>query len=359
MGFGKLIHLEIMMKKHPTLAWFCKFVGASILAFIMLNEFCVIYYNYPVHTPTDTGATDYVWDKNFRYSVATEGFGSGTMDSMGYNNSFPHDMNKGIDILIMGSSHMEAYQIAQNDNTTYVLNDLLHSNGSDDFAYNIGISGHDFLRCSSNFENAIKTFSPTKYVVIETNSVSFDQDAVDKALAGTYPKIPSHDNGIIGMLQRLPYLRLSFQQLQSFMGRSGEGAADTALTDQGHASVITQQYQDSFLQLLQKLSNTAKAHSVKLIILYHPQTAFNKDGSMRIETSTNYLALFKASCQTNGIIFADMSEHFLATYQNQHIVPYGFSNTAVDLGHLNKNGHRMAAELLYSLLPKSAAEVTK
>lgn len=345
------------MRKKRKLLGLIRFAGALVTAFIFLNSFCLIYFNVAIHMPSDTGATDYVWEPNKFYACAKEGFAYGITDGNGYNNSFPHRQDQGIDILVMGSSHMEAFQVAQDENATYLLNKQLKDSGNNDYAYNIGISGHDFLRCASNLTNALNTFKPTKYVVVETSGVSFSASDVDAVLAAAYPKIASHDAGIIGFLQRFPFLRLTYQQLEGFIGLNAEnGAADTAAQDAAQ-TCMTPSYRESFIQLIQKIADNAKSNSVRLIIVYHPQISFNSDGSMIIYTNPDYLKLFKDTCAANGIIFADMSDKFLSEYQARHIVPYGFSNTAAGVGHLNKDGHRMVSEKLYDIITQNESGV--
>lgn len=40
----------------------------------------------------------------------------------------------------------------------------------------------------------------------------------------------------------------------------------------------------------------------------------------------------------------DVSEKFKELYDDKHIFAYGFNNTAVNSGHLNKYGHKIIAE---------------
>lgn len=343
------------MKNYGKQLWFLRFIGAFILAFILLNIFCLIYFNVAVHRPTSTGATDYVWESNKFYASAKEGFAFGITDKDGYNNIYPHKQDQKIDILVMGSSHMEAFQVSQDENATYLLNKQLHDRGNNDFAYNIGISGHDFLRCAANLSSALNTFKPTKYVIIETGSVSFSESSVDAVLNGSFPKIASHDEGIIGCLQRIPYLRLIYQQLESFIGINE--AADTVAEDSAQTIEVTPSYTESFNRLIQEVSETAKKASVKLIVIYHPEILLNADSSLHIDTNPDYLKLFSNACSANGVIFVDMSNKFLSEYQSQRIIPYGFSNTAVGVGHLNKDGHRMVAEMLYQVIAEDETGV--
>ena len=97
------------MRNKNVLVWILKFIGASCLVFIIMTGFCFFYYNPGVHITSKTGASDYVWESGKFYSRGNEGFACGVIDDNGYNNSYPAEGN--IDILLMGSSHMEAFNV--------------------------------------------------------------------------------------------------------------------------------------------------------------------------------------------------------------------------------------------------------
>ena len=136
-----------------------------ILSFLILNVVCFFYYNVPVHSESESGSTDYVWEKSKFYSKGTEGFAFGTTDEKGFNN-LSAENSVSPELLIMGSSHTEAFNVAQNENYAYLLKELMNENGMEWNTYNIGVSGHTITTCLNNFENAISEFEPTKYVVI-------------------------------------------------------------------------------------------------------------------------------------------------------------------------------------------------
>ena len=56
-----------------------------------------------------------------------------------------------IDVLVMGSSHMQGFQVMQKYNTANVLSEL-----SGRIIYNIGMGGHGLPVCISNLEAALK-----------------------------------------------------------------------------------------------------------------------------------------------------------------------------------------------------------
>jgi hypothetical protein len=62
------------------------------------------------------------------------------------------------------------------------------------------------------------------------------------------------------------------------------------------------------------------------------------------------LSEFSSACDQNGFTLINMAQSFLQTYDKDHVLPYGFINTAVGTGHLNKYGHRMIAQELLSAI---------
>ena len=319
-----------------------KVLLSGIFAFIILTAFCFFYYNVPVHNVAADGVTDYRWESNVFYSRGTEGFAWGKTNNEGYVNL--HDFNEGeqIDILIMGSSHMEAYQVALNESVATRLDEML----SKDSVYNIGISGHNFLTCACNLEAAINKYRPSKYVIIETNRVNFDGDDLIKAIEGNVKEISSHTEGILGFLQKNQYLRLIYLQLQNY--RKKTSAVDS---DESPDVIVNNTNDAEALDtLLSKLNSISIGGNVQLIILYHPSVKINTDGGLQFIEDSYSVEQFGKSCMDNDILFVDMSERFLQEYESRHILPYGFANTTIGSGHLNRYGHAMIADALYELM---------
>jgi hypothetical protein len=155
-----------------------KFILAGITAFLLLNIFCFVYYNMPVDITTETGTTDYVWEKHAYYSKMTEGFGYGRMNNEGFNNLQDYNAQP-VDILVMGSSQMEGTNVPQNKTTTALLNELF--NGQK-YVYNIGISGHTFPHIVNNIETTIQYYNPTEYLVIEIGSMQCDIQDLERSV---------------------------------------------------------------------------------------------------------------------------------------------------------------------------------
>lgn len=324
----------------------CKIALSGILAFIVLTAFCIFYYNVPVRAENKDGSTDYKRIPNAFYSRATEGFAYGKTNNEGFVELIDYDENTPpIDVLIIGSSHMEGLEVALKDSVTGVL-------GRQKTVYNLGTSGHTFITCCGNLEAAAKKYRP-KYIVMETGDCLFSDSTLTEAVNGTTPEIPAQTGGIVGLLQRNQYLRLVYAQIGNYMGNSdNEQNGDT-----GNAAPAEEEKTDDrksndelLSALLQKISAIARQYNSKLIIVYHPGTFVRNDGSLYLTGNKTAADQFGKACRSNGIYYLDLSDRFTREFKENHRLPFGFANTPVGLGHLNKYGHAMMADELYKLI---------
>ena len=119
--------------------------GAGIVSSVILTAFVFIYGFSGIHITNKTGATDYKWESCQLKTTMTEGFSWIRLDDNGFNN-LDGVFSLEPDILIMGSSHMEAVNVEKRKSTSAVLSELLPSYS----IYNIGVSGHDIYHCAKN-----------------------------------------------------------------------------------------------------------------------------------------------------------------------------------------------------------------
>ena len=293
---------------------------------------------------TSISSFDLEWKPNSFYSRGTEGFAFGKINNDGYNNAFNYSNNMKIQVLIMGSSHMEAYQVQPNESTAGLLNSMLGSNT----VYNIGVSNHTFLTIANHLQNAIQKYKPTKFIIIETSSIAFKEQDLRNVLNGTFEEIPLKNNQyLLSILQKNQFLRLAYKQSRELINNSETNTKDIEKTN----TVNNNDNSKTLLnELLFKMSNSVSISGIKLIIVYHPKTTINADGSLQLSNNSQDLTSFKEMCQKNNIYFLDMSERFLEEYNDKHILPYGFTNSSIGSGHLNKYGHKMLAEELYKTM---------
>lgn len=329
--------------------FFClKVAAAGIAAFISLNILCFFYYNVPVHESSETKSTDYTWQTNKFYSRGTEGFALGVTDKNGFNNLKTFEKNE-IDALVMGSSHMEAFNVAQNKNTVALLNSKSTESGLNFNFYNVGISGHTLVKCLYNLENAICEFSPQEYVVIETQSVRPSAEELKEALENKLAPIASHNEGIIGELQKLPYLRLVYTQIKN--AKETESTEETKQTKKENGDAT-----ESYVllnELIQKSAKVCNENGVKLIIFYNCTIEIDEQGNVSERKDIEDVNDFGEICKNNNVIFVDMYDAFKDNYIETYKLPRGFSNSKAGTGHLNEEGHRVISEKIFDVISKA------
>lgn len=318
---------------------YLKYIGkviiAGILALILLSVFSYVYSFSGLHVYNESGATDYKWMPHQYKSNMTEGFSWLRMDANGFNNASAH-MDNDIDILLMGGSHMEAVNVAPNENTGYLLNEML----PDKVTYNIGMSGHTIYTCVQNLRDALNEYDPSDYVIIETNTIHMDEESVNAVISDMYPEIPSYDSGWIYAIQKnMPIVKSLYKQIDIWRSQGTAGAVNIADIEQEDNS-------EPARTLLHEVSSTANDKTVTPVIIYHPTVSVDEDGSVAVPDADDYRDCFARMCADEGIIFVDMTDDFVSLYEEQHILAHGFVNTRAGVGHLNRYGHEAAAKVL-------------
>ena len=73
----------------------------------------------------------------------------------------------------------------------------------------------------------------------------------------------------------------------------------------------------------------------------------DETGAGYTETNPADLAAMETACRENGIQFVNLTDSYLAGYNVQHKLPYGFANTSPGSGHRNAWGHGLFAQAVY------------
>lgn len=314
-----------------------KLLISGVLSIVILSLFTMGYFYSGVHIKSFNGATDYTWESGQFASNMKEGFSWIRFDSNGFNNAYKEKSFDDIDILLMGSSHMEGFNVGSSQNTGYLLNDLL-----DESTYNIGISGHTIYTCIKNIENAVAVYNPSEYVIIETDKIVLAEEKMREVLSGEYETIKSYDGGLLYTLQKkLPVIKTLYKQITSW---KTEKKIDEDIFS------YSEEYMGTLEAFLGKAVAPVNSIGDKLIIFYHPTTELDESGKLTNTTNSEALMAFKKACEDNNIIFVDMTDDFERLYEEKSILPYGFINTEVGKGHLNKYGHKVIAEKLAKVI---------
>jgi hypothetical protein len=199
---------------------------AGILAFLILNVLCFAYYNVPVLFPSETGVTDGHLESGVYYARAVEGYGYGKLNNEGFNN-FDDYYSQNIDVLLMGSSHMEAMQVAQAGTTSAILNKMF--NGKQ-YVYNIALGGQTIAGTIKRFEKAVCYYAPKTFAVIETYELEIPIGDLEAIAQGQFeqiipPRLVSGSNPVrrlmgrlqYSILRKMPYIRLLSYQINTVM----------------------------------------------------------------------------------------------------------------------------------------------
>ena len=319
-----------------------RFLLAGCTAILFLTLFCAVYYRWPVHLPNPNQNTDYIWQPGFHWMLMSEGISWGKIDDAGFNNlQVMDDPN----VLILGSSHMEAKNVRQDQNTAYLLQQKL---GPDYRVYNMGISGHFFSKICQYLPQNLQLYdTPPRYVILETTDLELTQADVDQILNHTVEFTPSYTEGLIAALQKNYFFRQAVYCIQhGWLDQLMPPKSDpSAVPAAAHLSDPSESSSAPYDRLFSYMDDLQKQYDTRLIIVYHPYSSNQQDGTVVMDPSS-FTQVFSDSCQKHHIQFVDMTDAFSVMANQEHKLAHGFITGTPGQGHLNKYGHSAIAEAL-------------
>lgn len=323
-----------------------KTVLAGLAALVILSALMLGYYFMPLRENNPKQNTDYVWAPNTLWASLTEGVSYGVTDADGFIN--PEVINNP-DILFLGSSHLQAMNVMPEENMCALLNKRFNGEYR---AYNMGISGHTIYKVIQYLDASLKIYQKApKYIIIETSDVALSESAVAQALSGEVKKTEVVDTGMIAQLQKVPYFRQMYHQLDNGMlkmllpdnKKKPDGAAANTVQAVNQKPAIDEKPYEEMLGYLQK---PEKEYNTQIIVMFHPFEIINADGTIGF-SQADYAKVFSRYAEKHDIGFVDMTNDFEKMYYEEHHVPHGFATGETGVGHLNKYGHAVIAESLY------------
>lgn len=318
-----------------------KTILAGIVAVLILSGLFTCYLTMPVHIENENGNTDYVWPAGSVWLKMTEGISVGRFDENGYNNV---SVVKNPDVLILGSSHMEATNVMQNETVSYLLNEILDDRYT---VYNQGISGHHFLKVCKYLANSLSLCERTpRYIVIETSKTTFTDTEIELLINDQIDYTQSNSTGIVASLQKFSFLRLLYNQLDGglldlFMSQDNGLESNDVIEE----TISTESYK----KLFDYIDSSLGAYDTQVIIFYHPTEKLQKDGTVLYETEVG-TEVFAEKCKEYGYIFVDMTEDFYDMYDESYRLPHGFTTGLIGSGHLNADGHAAVANRIAEVI---------
>ncbi len=327
---------------------FGKFLLAGITACAIISIILCVYSLTPVHIENPEKNTDYIWEPNSRWVTMTEGIGGGKYDANGFNNV---KVIENPEIIIVGSSHVEGRNVTQKENMSYLLNDMLEGKTE---IYNMGISGHHFYKTCQYIPASLDRFEVTpKLVLVESAIVNLSKDQVEAAINGTVEFSPSHSEGLIFWLQKIPILRVLYSQMEDglfdlFLPEfQQQPVVNTVVEGNGEKQINIDL--EAYELIFDYLASIEEEYNTQIVIFYHPEEVLEKDGTISFKNN-ECSSVFAAEASKKGIDFIDMQSYFETMYYEEHKVPHGFVTGKAAYGHMNADGHSAIADVLYDVI---------
>jgi len=93
------------------------------------------------------------------------------------------------------------------------------------------------------------------------------------------------------------------------------------------------------------VQSLSRRTSVPVVFLYAPRVPYIDSGQIiRDHPARDHALRFAEICRHNGSDFIDLTDRFVAFYDETGQFPIGFANSQYGKGHYNKYGHRLIAE---------------
>lgn len=329
---------------------FGKFLLAGITACAIISIILCVYSLTPVHIENPEKNTDYIWEPNSRWVTMTEGIGGGKYDANGFNNV---KVMENPDIIIVGTSHVEGKNVTQKENMSFILNDMFEGKHE---IYNMGISGHHFYKTCQYIPASLDRFEVTpKLVLVESTIVELSKEQVEAAINGTVEFTPSHSEGLIAFLQKIPIFRVLYHQMEDglFDLFMPELQATTVVNQVPEVNVQTQVNVDleAYELMFDYLASIEEEYNTEIVIFYHPEEVLEDDGTISFKNN-ECSPVFASEASKKGIDFIDMQSYFEKMYYEEHKVPHGFITGKAAYGHMNADGHSAIADVLYDVIVK-------
>ena len=323
-----------------------KWVLAALVAIIILNIVCFVYHRPVGWIERTNSSTNWIWDPGKLVVWGKEGYGIHRVDNRGYVNEDKPLINNGY-ILIMGASHSQGLHVRQGERYSDLLNSML---GYDNElgVYNVAQDGQTLDQMITNFAALTKEFPDSKAVVIEiyrTDYSKFKFDFDEGGLIQTSFDYKNVGQNVRNRLSNSKKASIAIKEYLPVINLIKEQMIDKIDMDCRKNDELAESEPSCTYEQLNKAFNTLREeYSGNIVVIYHPYTNIREDGSVSLDED-EYKAEFIACCNSNGIDFIDASERTLELMENGTAI-YGFANTQLGKGHLNKNGHKLLAEML-------------
>ena len=334
-----------------------KFLGAGIVAFGILCGLSSLYYLEPMHQPSKLKNTDFVWPAHAPWIQMLEGISWGRFDGWGFNN--PEVISQP-DVVVLGSSHMEAKYVRQDQLLSCQLEKLL---GDGTTVYNMGISGCHLPQTLQYLPQTLEAFSAAPgLLLIETHDLTLSQEQIDQILSGEVPSIFENASPLKQKIMGLPYLRLLAYQknvgLLNVLNPPRKPEDPGVFTPPGEPLSPDSPEGKRYDPLFSWLKQLQDSYGVEILFFYQPTEELQKDGSV-FYPQDPMVRVFAEKCRENGMGFLNLTDEFEKIYHRDHLLPHGFTTGKIGTGHLNAVGHQAIAHAVFDWIQKEGISLCR
>lgn len=182
-----------------------------LIAVVFCSVFALLWNHEGGHTSAIGDVASYSYDGQQYISNMNEGISFLVTDKNGFNNKVTFDR---VDSLVLGSSHVLAVEVMQDENMTSLLNEFAICGN----AYSIAAAGQKFSDMVGYLKNAVAYFKPTRYVIIEALSLSTDINTMQSVIDNPYLQSQeSPYNRLIRIIKEIPCFKPIFYGLQNWI----------------------------------------------------------------------------------------------------------------------------------------------
>lgn len=317
---------------------------AIVIGFLIINILCFLYERPVGWLDTPNGPSVAVRKPGSIMVHGQEGYAITRLDENGYAN--PQGELADEYILICGASHTLAKEVAPNKKYAAIVNYYLSDDGLI-HAYNIGGDAHFLTSQIQHFKAAMDAYPNASLVTIEIGSTDFDIDIITEYVnqmeydstvtAASFNGQSQIQKGKTLVKEFLPLFPLIKNQINTWKKKEQNQGAIA-----GEYSFSLSDYESVTDAVLKKMASQCNG---KLVFVYHPRMELSPKGEMCLFYDDSFDS-FQELCEKYNIGLLDVGPRFKKMYKDENKLPYGFFNTVMGGGHLNKNGHQIMADAI-------------
>lgn len=341
-----IIYFIMKLKRHICKNFISWIIGL-IISVVIINTLLFPIYHLSPWINTDYNATTAIFYPNSVIAYSEEGYGIRKVDRNGFVNPSTR-LNYDNYILFMGASHTIGKEILQGYSFVDILEEKYGLK-----VYSIAMDGHYYPEIISGFSAAIQQFPNSNSIVIEISSTDYELTQLENSIVQREYNPQYSGANISNTFSPKDRVKIAYQDyfpLIRAINKNLKSNQSELSSNKTKHTTLDENYEKKYIKVINDtLSVINKNYTNPVYIVYHPEVSLSDSGEIEIIPSATK-EQFKNCCEENNIFFIDMTEDFVIEFNNSNKLPYGFMNTSYGTGHLNRTGHQLIAEKIYSVM---------